>query len=92
MGIIDPAAVVRVVAKAFGITVKELFGDKELKKWCLYVLYRETPLDARYIGKIFGMQKWAVHKAAQRLEQKKKSRGEMKMLNMIRHKMSNVQT
>lgn len=92
LGISDPSSVIKVVAQVFGVSVSRLFEDKVAKKWCLYVLYKETPLDARYIGKIFGMNKWAVHKAAQRLEQKKKSRSEIKMLNMIRHKMSNVQT
>ena len=92
IGISDPSSVIKVVAQVFGVSVNRLFEDKVAKKWCLYILYKETPLDARYIGKIFGMQKWAVHKAAQRLEHKKKSRSEIKMLNMIRHKMSNVQT
>lgn len=92
VGIIDPAAVVRVVAKAFGITVKELFGDKKLKKWCLYVLYRETPLDACRIGRIFGMNKWAVHKTVQRMEHKEKSMRDLKILRLIKRKMSNVQT
>ena len=94
MGVINPQAIIGVVAKVFGITKKELLsGDaKEARKWCLYVLQKDTPLDARRIGAIFGMNKWAVLKAVQRIEHQRKSKKDSKIFKLLKGKMSNVQT
>jgi len=94
IGVIDPQSVVRLVADVFGVTEKELLGGdaQEARKWCLYILLKDTPLDARRVGAIFGMNKWAVLKVVQRIEHRRKSKKDLKILNLIKSRMSNVQT
>jgi len=94
VGVTNPMIVIKTVAKAFGARIEELLKgrNREARMWCLYILHRETPLDARRLGILFGLSKWAVLKTVQRLEHKKKTKRELKVLNEIKMKMSNVQT
>lgn len=94
IGIIDPTVVIKIVATAFESKEEDIVSgiDNDGRKWCLYVLQKETVLDARRIGALFGMSKWAVLKTVQRIENSKKTKREMKILQLIKEKMSNVQT
>jgi len=93
-GVIDPQGVVGIVAEVLGVTKEELISsaNKEAKKLCLYILKKNTPLDARSIGELFGMSKWAVLKTVERIEHRKKSQKDLRIENLIKSKMSNVQT
>lgn len=90
-GVVDPDRIIKLTARAFKISTKVLVTGrhKEARKQCLYLLHKYTPLEAKEIGDIFGMSKWAVFKAVQRIEQRKIKGRELKRLE---EKMSNVQT
>jgi REP element-mobilizing transposase RayT len=89
-GVVDPDRIMKLTAQTFKISKKALVTGrhKEARNLCLYLLSRHTPLEAREIGDIFGMSKWAVFKAVQRIEQRKIKGRELKKLE---DKMSNVQ-
>jgi REP element-mobilizing transposase RayT len=93
-GLVDPMTVVRFVASELKCDAIEITNgsNKEGRRLCLYILQKDTALDARSIAALFGLSKWAVLKAVQRMESKRKTNREKEVLRTLRRKMSNVQT
>jgi len=93
-GLVDPMSIVKLIAAEIGCNAPDITSgkNKDGRKLCLYLLQKDTALDARRTGAIFGLSKWAVLKAVQRMEQKQKTKREIAVLQAVRAKMSNVQT
>jgi len=94
VGLVNPITVVNFVASELGCDTTEIINgcNKEGRRLCLYVLQKDTALDARSTAALFGLSKWAVLKAVQRMELKRKTDREIEVLLAVRKKMSNVQT
>jgi putative transposase len=93
-GIVDPMFVVNSIASELDSTAEDIVtgSNKRGRKLCLYILQRETALDARRIAAIFGMRKWAVLKTVQRMMHKKIPDEDVRLMELVKKKMSNVQT
>ncbi|MGB7054640.1 MAG: transposase [bacterium] len=89
-GLVEPMSVVKLVACEIGCDTPEIINgnNKEGRKLCLYILQKDTALDARSTAALFGLSKWAVLKAVQRMELKQKTNREIEVLRAVRRKMS----
>jgi putative transposase len=93
-GLVDPMTVVKFIASEFGCNICDIISgrNREGRRLCLYILQKDTALDAHRIATVFGVSKWAVLKTVQRTHLKRRTNREKEVLRAVRKKMSNVQT